>query len=211
MTDIQIIPSSNYKCMPWKNGLGSTLEIKRYDDSNGQRFRISKASVVEDGLFSDFTGQHRTLVLLSGEGMTLTHKGQNAHSSHLLKNNLDIARFSGGEETYATLENDAIEDLNIMVREKDTLANVVCISANQSLIGTRVAFSLLTAFYANIDCLINIISNVDEERTISLPKASLLCFKAPRNLMNKHVIITKGSGVFIEVLDNSDALHNPHY
>jgi environmental stress-induced protein Ves len=208
MTDIQIIPASNYKCMPWKNGLGSTLEVKRYDDSNGQRFRISKATVVEDGLFSDFTGQHRTLVLLSGEGMTLKHKCQNHHSSHRLINNLDIARFSGGDETYATLDNNiAIEDLNIMVREKDTLAKVVAIRADQSLTPTKVASTLLSAFYANCDCMIDLRSNIDEEKTIRLVKGSFLCFKDPRTLINKTIIITKGNGVFIEVLDDSDTSH----
>ena len=121
MANFQIITANNFKNMPWKNGLGSTLEIKRYNDKNGQRFRISKAAVVEDGLFSDFSGQERTLVLLSGKGMMLNHKGQHGESSHRLKKTLDMARFSGGNETYAILENNTpIEDLNIMVRAKDT-------------------------------------------------------------------------------------------
>ena len=208
MTDIQVITADNYKYMPWKNGLGSTLEIKRYDDSNGQRFRISKATVLEDGLFSDFSGQHRTLVLLSGAGMTLKHKCQNRISSHRLKNSLDIARFSGGDETHATLDNNAaIEDLNIMVREKDTLAKVVAIRVDQSLSPTKVASILLSAFYANCDCMINLRSNTDEEKTIGLPKGSFLYFKDSLTLLDKTVFITKGNGVFIEILDDdSDSL-----
>ena len=209
MIDIQIITANNFKTMPWKNGLGSTLEIKRHDDSDGQRFRISKASVVEDGLFSDFSGQHRTLVLLSGEGMSLQHKGQGGHSAHQLQNVLDIARFFGGDQTYATLENNKpIEDLNIMVREKDTLATVSAITSVQSLTPTKSTSALLSAFYANADCLITLSNNVDQEETIRLPKGSFLVFKDPIALIDKKILITKGNGVFIEVLDDSKRLDN---
>lgn len=209
MTDIQIITANNFKRMPWKNGLGSTLEIKRYDDSDGQRFRISKASVVEDGLFSDFSGQHRTLVLLSGEGMTLKHQSRYDHCSQQLNKTLDIARFSGADETYATLKNNiAIEDLNIMVREKDTLATVSAITSVQSLTPTKSTSALLSAFYANADCLITLSNNVDQEETIRLPKGSFLVFKDPIALIDKKILITKGNGVFIEVLDDSKSLDN---
>lgn len=210
MIDIQIITANNFKTMPWKNGLGSTLEIKRHDDSDGQRFRISKASVVEDGLFSDFSGQHRTLVLLSGEGMSLQHKGQGGHSAHQLQNVLDIARFFGGDQTYATLENNKpIEDLNIMVREKDTLAKVTAFSAFQSLTLSKFSTVLLRAIYAVNDCVITLSDNTIEipieNQKIELQKGNFLYFEKPLSLIDKTMMITEGDGVFIEVLDNSSS------
>jgi len=203
MADFEIITAPNFKNMPWKNGLGSTLEIKRYDDENGQRFRISKASVVEDGLFSDFNGQDRTLVLLSGEGMTLEHKGQNNSSSHTLKNSLDIARFSGADETYATLKNNTpIEDLNIMVRAKDTRTNVTAIDAKNALKPSNSTSILFNAFYANNDCRLSISNETNGEEIIRIEEGNFLYFKAPHSLINSTITQTEGNGVFIEIFDN---------
>ena len=70
---ISVIKQSGYKRMPWKNGLGETLEIYTLEDTTGLRLRISQAAVVADCIFSEFRGLHRSLVLLSGEGMTLKH------------------------------------------------------------------------------------------------------------------------------------------
>lgn len=120
----QIKSSDTFKRMPWKNGLGETLEIERFDDAKGLAFRISQAAVVEDGEFSDFSGLHRTLVLISGVGMTLTHSDSDQHELVRL---LDMAKFSGGEVTQAKLHHGAIEDLNIMVREGDFLAEVIAL------------------------------------------------------------------------------------
>ncbi|WCN11707.1 hypothetical protein GV054_01050 [Marinomonas mediterranea] len=119
----QITPSSSFKRMPWKNGLGETLEIIREDDEQGVLFRISQASVVEDGMFSDFSGLQRTLVLLSGKGMTLSHSGEFS-SENVLQAPLDTACFYGGDESIATLHSGAIEDLNIMVRKGAFKAHV---------------------------------------------------------------------------------------
>ncbi|TDO97259.1 HutD/Ves family protein [Marinomonas balearica] len=125
----QITPSSSFKRMPWKNGLGETLEIIRVEDEQGVLFRISQASVVEDGLFSDFSGLQRTLVLLSGKGMMLSYSGE-FNGEDVLQAPLDIACFYGGDETNATLHNGAIEDLNIMVRKHSLNADVQPISGS---------------------------------------------------------------------------------
>lgn len=202
MTDIEIIPATTFKSMPWKNGLGNTLEITRYDDQYGQRLRISKAYVVEDGFFSHFSQQHRTLVLLSGEGMTLQHKGQDGESSQQLKKILDIARFSGADQTYATLQNKVpIEDLNIMVRAKDTFAIVTAFRPLQSLTPIQSYSILLNAFYAVNYCVITLSDRVIKKNKIYLQKGSFLSFTTPLSLIDKTMLITEGDGVFIEVLD----------
>ena len=117
MHDIAIIEPSQFTSMPWRNGLGSTTELIRRDLPGGDGFawRLSMASVVEDGPFSNFTGYDRTLVLLKGAGMTLSYDNSDVHSDTLDKP-LQMAQFDGGCATHARLHCGAIEDFNIMTR-----------------------------------------------------------------------------------------------
>lgn len=69
---IRHLTASDYRIMPWANGLGQTVEMIRYDDENGQlMWRLSMASVTEDGAFSIFPEVERNLTVLSGEGFDL--------------------------------------------------------------------------------------------------------------------------------------------
>ncbi|RNF51424.1 HutD family protein [Marinomonas hwangdonensis] len=195
MPNFIIIEQSQYQRMPWKNGLGETLQIHRHDDERGLRFRISQAAVVEDGMFSDFSGLHRTLVLLSGEGMTLKHADTNTDThnrqTHVLNNVLDIARFSGGDKTHATLKNGKIEDLNIMVRESDTQAKVEACAAPCSLL-LSVSDTLFSGFYA---C---------EEAVLDIHGADAFTIKAHSMVIfsqNADAKLTKGRGVFIKTTE----------
>ncbi|WP_421856617.1 HutD family protein [Marinomonas sp.] len=186
MPNFIIIEQSQFLRMPWKNGLGETLEIQRYEDKSGLRFRISQASVVENGVFSDFSGLHRTLVLLSGEGMALEHTNS-SKSSHILNKLLDIARFSGGDKTYAKLKSGKIEDLNIMVRDTDTQATVQACTAPCSL-----SFSnntLFNGFYVCEDSLLEV-----EDEAVAIKAHSVIVFS-----QNANVRLTKGNGVFISI------------
>lgn len=196
--DLQIISQAEYKRMPWKNGLGETLEIQRYEDEIGLRFRISQASVVEDGVFSDFSGLHRTLVLLSGGGMTLKHTSKNISHTNVLSNRLDMARFSGGDETLATLTNGKIEDLNIMVRETDTQAKVEAYAAPCSLL-----FSNNSTLFSNDDVLFcgfyvcgDGVLEMEKGDGLSVKAHSMVIFS-----QNANARLTKGSGVFIRVTE----------
>ena len=188
----QLILQDEYKRMPWKNGLGETLEIHRADDVNGLRFRISQAAVVEDGVFSDFSGLYRTLVLLSGlvekhNGMTLHHQSQ---PDSVLENPLDMARFSGGDETHATLHNRAIEDLNIMVRETDTKANVLACVAPYVIKKNTDQTVLLEGFYANQACRFFI-----DKTELLVESQSFIRFE-----QHTETQLVTGSGVWIQVL-----------
>ena len=188
---------NDYKRMPWKNGLGETLEIYLSEDESGQRYRISQAAVKDNGVFSNFEGLHRTLVLLSGQGMTLVHKStQGGVAKHDLKSPLDMARFAGGDETLATLNNGSIEDLNIMVRKTDTKANVSACFAPFDWEVKHHKNRLLTAFYANQTCTIT----VNETENVVLEKNSFLNIK-----QNGTLCLIEGNGVFIEVLSTKVA------
>lgn len=196
---LQIIQQSDYLRMPWKNGLGETREIQRFEDNTGLRFRISQASVVDNGVFSDFSGMHRTLVLLSGEGMILDHQGKDApRYSHNLTQSLDIARFSGGDKTHATLIQGTIEDLNIMVRDADTHARVIA-EFGPTILAVSDKNKLFTGFYANQKTAINYYCGQSEQmETLFLPSQSLLVVDSCHSDFNELKLL-EGSGVLIQI------------
>ncbi|WP_111637732.1 HutD/Ves family protein [Marinomonas shanghaiensis] len=187
MPKLTIIEQAQYQRMPWKNGLGETLEIQRHEDESGLRFRISQASVVEDGVFSDFSGLNRTLVLLSGEGMTLEHKSETGCQINKLDSPLDIARFSGGDTTYATLKNGKIEDLNIMVRDDDTQARVQACTAPCSIIFADTD-TLFCGFYASEGSVIE----MENANTAAIKAHSMAVFS-----QNAKTTLTQGRGVLV--------------
>jgi hypothetical protein len=57
--------------MPWANGRGMTTEMVRVDGPQGLLWRLSMASVTEDGPFSVFPGIERSLTVISGPGFDL--------------------------------------------------------------------------------------------------------------------------------------------
>jgi environmental stress-induced protein Ves len=69
------IRSSEYRLMPWKNGLGTTAEIAvdppGSDVAGGFRWRLSIASVERSCAFSAFPGYERTIMVIEGRGMEL--------------------------------------------------------------------------------------------------------------------------------------------
>lgn len=61
----------DYRRIPWTNGRGWTTEMVRVDSPDGLLWRMSMASVVEDGPFSIFCGIERNLTVISGPGFDL--------------------------------------------------------------------------------------------------------------------------------------------
>ncbi len=96
--------------MPWKNGGGVTREIAV---AAGEMFawRLSMASVNASGPFSDFTGYERTLVILRGDGFTLTF----ADGREEILEPLRPLVFDGGEIVSCQLQGGPVTDFNLMV------------------------------------------------------------------------------------------------
>ena len=115
---LTIIQKNSFKKFPWKNGKGSTLELSINPNASIDNFdwRLSIATVEDDGIFSDFSGYTRNLVLIDGEGVVLHHnKNQIDH----LKKRLDLSTFDGANKTTAKLASGAITDFNLMTRTCD--------------------------------------------------------------------------------------------
>ncbi|MDP3959038.1 MAG: HutD family protein [Pseudorhodobacter sp.] len=75
---------ADYTTMPWANGRGTTTELIRVDGVGGLRWRLSMASVVEDGPFSTFPGIERNLTVIAGAGFDLVGTGIKLHARALV-------------------------------------------------------------------------------------------------------------------------------
>ncbi|NKL04450.1 HutD family protein [Rhizobium leguminosarum] len=121
---MRILRAGGHKRMPWKNGKGETVEIAVFPPGasiNDFDWRISMATVAEDGPFSIFPGIDRTLAILDGNGMVLDVAGS---SPVLLTTASDPLAFPADIPVAARLEDGAITDLNVMTR-RDGLAHTL--------------------------------------------------------------------------------------
>ncbi len=72
---IRHLTPADYRIQPWANGRGQTVELARADGPEGMRWRLSLATVAEDGAFSLFPGIDRVLTVISGPGFRITGAG----------------------------------------------------------------------------------------------------------------------------------------
>ena len=111
---MKILRAGDYKRMPWKNGGGETVEIAIFppaatiDDFD---WRVSMATVAEDGPFSMFEGIDRTLCVLSGNGIVISVEGSEDVELSPSSEPLD---FPGDVITGARLLGGKVTDLNVM-------------------------------------------------------------------------------------------------
>jgi len=112
--------------MPWRNGLGTTIELLKQDLPQGEGFawRLSMADVTTDGEFSNFSGYDRTLLLLDGNGQGNRLTLDCAGVRQRLDKPLQAARFRGEDSTFATLPDGPVKDFNIMTLRQHCAARV---------------------------------------------------------------------------------------
>jgi uncharacterized protein len=123
MQDFTIYNPDTFITMPWRNGLGQTIELLKQELPNDKEFawRLSMADVTNDGEFSDFAGYDRTLVMLNGNGMTLDFGDGNPQH---LRTPLSLVQFTGEQATVANLHDGPIRDFNVMTRRDYCSARV---------------------------------------------------------------------------------------
>lgn len=110
-----VITQTHQLSMRWKNGGGITREIIRSPQGSSLEsfdWRISIATVHQGGAFSLFPGIDRSLAILDGQGIALTHAG----ATRQLTQRSDIFSFSGDEEVHSELVAGSIIDFNVMTR-----------------------------------------------------------------------------------------------
>lgn len=134
------LAAADYVTMPWANGRGTTVELLREDGPKGLLFRLSMASVIEDGPFSIFPGIERNLTVISGPGFRLDGPGL----SLLCKPLVPVA-FAGDLPVQAVeTGNRPSNDFNVMTARALPIPDVTCETAPTSLPagGTLYLFAL---------------------------------------------------------------------
>jgi uncharacterized protein len=121
-TLITRVRRAQYNSMPWRNGLGMTLEIAR-DPEGAQPFqwRLSLATISQSAPFSRFAGFKRSVSLVDGRGFDLQIAGQ---TDARLRAVGDTACFCGASDTNCTLVDGACTDLSLMVHEPGSISSV---------------------------------------------------------------------------------------
>lgn len=110
---VRLLGPDDFRSMPWRNGLGTTIEMAREDDAEGAMlWRVSAADVVEAGAFSLFPGIDRILTLIEGPGFDLDFSG---HGRVAPVEPLRPVQFSGDWTTRAERVRGPSRDLNVML------------------------------------------------------------------------------------------------
>jgi environmental stress-induced protein Ves len=103
---MQKIARSNYKIMPWQNGLGVTAEIDRVPGGEGRYlWRLSQASIQSDAPFSTFAGYDRWLAVWRGGSIVLNDRTVSP---------LEPVRFSGDDKTFCRLLGAPVLDVGLI-------------------------------------------------------------------------------------------------
>lgn len=119
---IKVLGAADFRSMPWRNGLGTTVEMVREDDADGAMlWRVSAADVIEAGAFSTFPGVDRILTLIEGPGFDLDFAG---HGRVAPVKPLQPVRFSGDWTTRAEAVRGRSRDLNVMTARGQASATV---------------------------------------------------------------------------------------
>lgn len=124
-----LLPASGHVDMPWKNGLGRTAEIARAPAA-GDAFdwRLSIATIAQDGAFSAFSGCDRTLVPIAGGGLALDF----ADGTTLTGQLFEPMRFPGEHPCFGRLLAGPARDLNVITRRAIARHDVAVVAGSLS-------------------------------------------------------------------------------
>jgi len=124
-----IIRPADCPPQPWKNGLGRTREIAVQPSGAGMDdflWRVSVAEVDSAAQFSAFPGIDRAIVLLDGDGFTMTLDGGRVHA---LTTPFAPFAFAGEVQVAVTLAGGPTRDFNLMLRRAQARGEVQVWSA----------------------------------------------------------------------------------
>jgi environmental stress-induced protein Ves len=139
--------------MPWKNGLGETLEVARSPDGHSLDafdWRVSVAPVVADGAFSVFPGIERSIVVIEGAGMQLTLADGRTRA---LRPGEPFT-YDGGTAVEGRLIDGPVRDFNVMVRRGRCTGSLMLVTGPLTMAGggaTTVAYVLSGDWQAQAD------------------------------------------------------------
>ena len=176
----RLLGTADFQRQRWKNGKGETTEMAvafASPDDSDFAWRISRASVCEDGPFSCFEGVDRCLTVLPGKGASLglSHAGE---SSVLTP--LEPFCFPGDVPTEGTLSSGAVDDFNVMTRRTRASAHtsIFGCEAQGATAATPEGFPDVSLFY----CVGGVahVATADREAGWQVREGELLWLLHPR-------------------------------
>lgn len=111
----RLIQYASLRPTPWKNGGGVTTELAMSPPGAGLGdfdWRVSLASIAEDGPFSQFPGVDRTLVMVAGDGVLLEVGDERV----VLSPSEPLVEFAGEDPVHATVSGQSTLDFNVLTR-----------------------------------------------------------------------------------------------
>lgn len=102
---MRLIKSTEYRKMPWKNGLGETAEIDREPAGGSYLWRLSQATIASNSPFSSFPGYDRWIAIWKGDGLFLNEDRLTP---------LQPFRFSGDVPVHCTLIGGEVIDVGLI-------------------------------------------------------------------------------------------------
>ena len=127
---IQHLTPADYKTMPWANGKGSTVEMLRTAENGALKWRLSRASVVENGDFSILPGIERNLTVITGPGFDLIGAALPLAAKPLIP-----VAFAGDTPIRAENVTDPSDDFNVMTARQLPRPEVAVIAGQAQLRG----------------------------------------------------------------------------
>lgn len=132
-----------HRAMPWANGLGTSFEIASDCNVDGVwTWRVAIAPVVEDGPFSVMPGVDRQLVVIDGEGMSLSINGEVVECPPGR-----VIRFSGDSTTFAHLVDGPVVDLGLMTVRGSITGSMIAVADLGNVIESDVLVAIGDAVF----------------------------------------------------------------
>lgn len=173
---IEVLRSSDYRPMPWRNGKGTTLEIARQPAAAEPfTWRLSLADITQDGPFSAYPGYRRAMVLVHGDDLRLKFR---RHGERRLSPGQRGVRFDGDWITGCTIARGPCTDLSLIVH-KGSRGSRACIVRAPSVLA--VLSTRLLVLPADLYCALFILEGVagirqfeDRHTRFARPRDTLL-------------------------------------
>ncbi len=167
------IRAADYFRMPWKNGRGYTDQIAiepigANSSSDGFDWRLSAATVSEDGPFSIFEGCDRWLTVIEGNGLKL--------NDQMLQSGTCV-RFLGEDSVSASLIDGPVIDLGLIFKRRnfDAEMEILNLSAGKTEIALAGDTHFIFCALGGVSCDSTLLQKHDALEILGNLNLSLSC------------------------------------
>lgn len=183
--------------MRWRNGRGETREIAAWPAGSTLdtfEWRVSVATIAEDGAFSRFPGVVRTTALLSGAGIRLAGETMVIE----LAQRHAVATYRGDEEVHCEVLGGVVQVLNVMVRG-DGCAHVSVVGASAHAIAAPARHRVCVAAEGLVECTLAV------DTLTLMPGDALVVDDAAESSASLDVRTQAGAAALVASIDRRQA------